>query len=262
MTRFRNTDPEPVLVVVSYSAGRPIDPLQQLLSDMAEYPAGHPVDVRVVVNGEESQTTVRSSLPIGVDVLTRTHGGYHLGAWEAGWRTPPHYAGYLFLQDDCRIVQSDWVGGFVRVARRPGVGLVGECRSPNWDATWPVLVERFRGEIWPEHVLDGQPLERVAFYREHLRRNRIPEGVGGDHLQALILYARRAVLEPVGGFPQGDSHGEAVAAEIGLSKRIQAAGLALTEVGPEPFFYIEHSQWWHRRTSSPLDELRVGGHHA
>ncbi|MCZ2344470.1 MAG: hypothetical protein LC104_22140 [Bacteroidales bacterium] len=262
MTRFHNPDPERVLVVVSYSAGRPIEPLRQLLSDMAEYPAGHPVDIRVVVNGKVSQTPACSRLPAGVDVLERAHGEHTPGAWEEGWRTPPHYTGYLFLQDDCRIVQSDWVGGFVRVAHRPGVGLVGECRSPNWDAAWPVLVERFRGEIWPEHVLDGQPLERVAFYREHLRRSRIPEGIGGDHLQALILYARRAILERVGGFPMGDSSGETVAAEIGLSKRIQAAGLALTEVGPEPFFYIEHSQWLHRRTSQPLHELRVGGHHA
>src|SRR5262249_19993193 len=82
----------------------------------------------------------------------------------------------------------------------------------------------------------GRPAERVDCYLDFFRRRGIAPGPRGDHLQSLVLFATRAVLERVGGFPECTGYGEAIAAEIGVCKRVQAAGLAVAEVGPEPFF--------------------------
>ncbi len=232
----------PAPVGVSHYAARPPAPLVGLLDAMAAFPAGVPYDIRVVVNRDGAEVLTLPERHRGVEVAYRPNAGYNIGAWEAGWRAGPDYDAYLFVQDECRVVQSDWVGAFVRRAAGPGVGLVGECLSPDWDAPWGDLADRFRGHRPPGHSAD-----RVDCYLGCLRRWGIPPGERGDHLQTLALFATRAVLGRVGGFPQGADYGEAIAAEIGTSKRVRAAGLGAVEVGPEPFFYLEHPQWLHRR---------------
>lgn len=249
----------PVLVVVSHYAARPAGPLVRLLDEMAAVPAGVPVDVRVVVNRDGDRGVNLPTRHRGVETTYRPNAGYNIGAWEAGWRADPPYAGYLFVQDDCRLVQSDWAGAFVRRAAEPGVGLVGECANPDWDAPWPELADRFRGRQLRDHTIAGWPAERIDCYFAFFRRHGIPPGPKGDHLQTLVLFASRTVLERVDGFPIGASYGEAIAAEIGTSKKVQAAGLTITEVGPQPFFFIEHPQWLHRR---PGGERLSAGHMA
>jgi hypothetical protein len=74
----------------------------------------------------------------------------------------------------------------------------------------------------------------------------------------LVLCTTRAVLEAVNGFCIGRSYHEAVASEIAISKKVQALGLTIKQIGPLPFTYIEHPQWaqsgrWHL---SPLARYR------
>ena len=237
----------PILVVVSHYAARPVDPLVRLLDSMAAHPAGCAYAVRVVVNRDGAEALNMPERHRGVEVLYRPNVGYNIGTWEAGWRAVPAYPGYLFVQDECVVVRAGWAAAFARAAGAPGVGLVGECLSPDWDAPWGVLAERFRGHELKEHTINGRKAERVACYLDFFRRRGIPPGERGDHLQSLVLYVPRAVLERVAGFPEGDSYGEAIAAEIGMSKKVQAAGLALAQVGSDPFTYVEHPQWLHRR---------------
>jgi hypothetical protein len=234
---------ERVLVVVSHYNAWPSDNLVRLLDQMRTIPAGWPFRVRVVVNAARPH---RLSLPpwhADVEVCYRPNNGYNIGAWDEGWRLDPAYDAYLFIQEECRILRDDWLGAFVRKANEPRVGLVGESLSPVWDALWEELERRFQGERPPGHLVDGQPAERVPCYLDFLRRHGIDPGPRGDHLQSLVLFARRTVLEQIDGFPIGDNYGEAIASEIGMSKKIQALGLRLCEVGPHPFTYIEHPQW-------------------
>lgn len=243
----RRTAGAPVLVVVAHYAERPLDPLVHLLDSMARFPAGAAYEVRVVVNRDLADEICLPERHGGVEVIYRPNAGYNIGAWEAGWRRGPEYGGYLFLQGECQVVRAEWIAAFSAAAAGPGVGLVGECLSPDWDAPWDELAERFRGQTLPEHTVEGRPTDRVDCYRDFFRRRGISPGVRGDHLQSLILFARRAVLERVGGFPQCGGYGEAIAAEIGTSKKVQAAGLTVRQIEVEPFAYIEHPQWLHRR---------------
>lgn len=244
------------LVVISHYAGRSTAQLVRLLDSMADMPAGRSYALRVVVNCDNFETIELPERHRDADVLYRTNAGYNIGAWESGWRTAPIYSSYLFLQDECRVVRVGWLEAFARAAAVPGVGLVGECLSLAWDAPWDVLADRFRGHVLPEHGREREPTERVEFYLSFFLRNNIPPGTKGDHLQSLVLFANRSVLEQVGGFPESTGYGEAIAAEIGVCKKVQAAGLTLAQVAQEPFEYIEHPQWAHRRATSRQAQQR------
>jgi hypothetical protein len=238
---------ETVLVVVSHYNARPAGELVRLLDQAREVPAGWPFQPRVVVNRALPQDLELPPRHRGTDVLYRENVGYNIGAWEHGWRAGPHYPGYLFLQEECQLVRAGWLAAFVRSATEPGVGLVGECLSPDWDAPWGELARRFRGQTLPGHQAAGRPADRVPCYLDFLARQAIDPGPKGDHLQSLVLFCRREVLGATGGFPVGNDYGEAIASEIGISKKVQALGLALRQVGPTPFTYVEHPQWLHRR---------------
>jgi hypothetical protein len=240
--------PETVLVVIAHYNARPTDNLISLLESMQTMPAGWPFAVRVVVNVALPKVLALPAHLRNVEVCYRENTGYNIGAWEYGWRQAPPYTAYLFLQDECQVARADWVAAFVRRLSAPDIGLVGECLSPDWDAPWEVLKERTKGDRFPEQLIDGQPAERIPCYFHFFSQQCISPGPRGDHLQSLVLSARRAVLEMIGGFPQGRNYGEAMAAEIGISKKVQALGLRICEVGPEPFSYIHHPQWLHRKT--------------
>ncbi len=118
--------------------------------------------------------------------------------------------------------RAGWIHRFEhRSETDAGIGMLGErlmWQQMSWDyvreATALDLGER--GPV-PEGVL-----ESIAAYQELLREQGIDPGPLGTHLVSIILFIRRDLLERIGGFPLfGDSYLEAVAGEIGLSKRIE-----------------------------------------
>lgn len=234
----------PIAVVVSYYDARPAAPLQALVRGLLSGDAGAPFELRVVVNHDPALATpVALDLPAGITVAVRENVGFNIGAWEHGWRMDPPRDAYLFLQDECVVRATPWLSPFVRAAEQPGVGLVGERLSPPWNAPWDELARRFAGHSLPGHEIEGRAAERIACYLHYLRAHGIDPGAKGDHLQTLALFARRSVLVAMGGFPVGRNYGEAIAAEIGTSKRVQTLGLGLREVGREPFTVFAHPQW-------------------
>ena len=177
----------------------------------------------------------------------RRNTGYNIGAWDFGWRVSPEYFAYLFMQEECQVVREGWLKAFVDKASNPTIGLVGECLSFDWNLPWSILAELTKTQHLPEHLVDGKPADRVSCYFDFFKRHGIPPGNKGDHLQSLILFLRREVLQAIDGFPIGRNYGEAIAAEIGISKKVQALGLEICQVGPEPFSYIYHPQWMFRK---------------
>jgi hypothetical protein len=135
----------------------------------------------------------------------------------------------------------------VEKASLPSNGLVGESLSVDWDFTWEVLSESTKDHQFAEHLVDGKSAERVPCYLDFFRRHGIDPGPKGDHLQSLILFIRRQVLQAMQGFPVGTNFGESIAAEIGISKKVQSLGLKICQVREEPFSYIQHPQWLFRK---------------
>jgi hypothetical protein len=246
-----------VLIVISHYNAWESDQLIALLDQISGTPAGHPYQLRIVVNQAQPRSLQLPDRHAAIDTLYRENTGFNIGAWEHGWRTGPPFNIYLFLQEECRIAQRNWLLPFVRQLRRDKVGLLGEQMA--WNSTWQFLKD-YTGPYCRSWIMldDGQRVDRATFYMNFLDQRGIPCGPKGDHLQSLVLCTTRPVLEAVNGFFIGANYDEAVACEIAISKQVQALGLNVKQVGFLPFTYIEHSQWaqsgrWHL---SPLARFR------
>ena len=229
------------LVVVSHYNAWPTDNLVALLDQMASIPAGETFQTRVVVNQAEDKLLELPERHSGIEIFYRPNTGYNIGAWELGWRTGPTFDCYLFLQEECQIRRPDWVRAFTRLALKPRVGLVGE--SLHWDGfTWGRL-DQYYARFPFSALLDGQEVPIPVGVRAGLGRLGVPVGKTGAHLQSLILCARRPILEAMNGFTLGNDYAEATIAEVAASKRVEAMGLEVREVGGGSFRYILHPQW-------------------
>lgn len=234
-------------VVISYWNGRSTRNLLRLLGQMARVQAGAPFDVLVVCNGGDRRP-LNPGGSVG-RVLNRENTGYNIGAWEAGWRHAAGYEFYMFLQDECFLKRSGWVSEFqYRMEGDRGIGLLGE--SMMWDQmTWEYIraaTDRDLGrQVWARDDAT-HPLEQ---YQAFLDARGIPRGEIGAHLQSLVLFTSRRVLEEIGGLPCGRTYREAVACEIGISRLIAAKGYRIAKVRGEAFSLIGHRQWTagHRR---------------
>ncbi|MBK8101492.1 MAG: hypothetical protein IPK26_30800 [Planctomycetes bacterium] len=247
----------PALVVVSFWDGRPRQELDALLHDLATIPAGWPFAVLVVVNQERAEpTAITASLP-GLRVLHRPNTGYNIGAWDHGYRSAPDHDVYLFLQQECRVRRPDWLLPFVQRLQLGEVGLVGERANPAWDRPWDEIERRFAGHELHDHFIEGRPAPRLATYRHFFAQHGIEPGLRGDHLQTLVLAATGATLRRIGGFPVGRDYGESIAAEISVSKRVQALGLTAEQLGPRPFTCFSHPQWQDKADRQPLPAPRL-----
>ena len=127
----------------------------------------------------------------------------------------------------------------------------------HWNRPWSEIVEHSVCGPLPGHELDGRPVAPIEMYQSVFRRWGIDPGPKGDHLQSLIWAARREILERIDGFPIGVTYGEAIAAEIAVSKKVQALGLRTVQVAWRPFTYIQHREWTHTQKLSYLLRWRA-----
>ncbi len=235
------TDSPRHAVVVSLYEARPFEPLAELFESMAAHDAGLPYQVVLVVNRTSSGALQVPSMP-GMQILERENTGMNIGAWNHGFRHAPGYNAYLFLQDECVVQRDGWLAAFERRATKD-VGLVGESLNLGWDKPWPRLRETHGKTPMREHVLNGEPANRVDVYLDMMRRSGIEPGDTGRHLRSLVWFARRDWLERINGFPLGADFGQCIGAEIGVSRAVIALGGEIAQVAEQPFHYIRHAEW-------------------
>jgi hypothetical protein len=231
------------LLVISYYDRRQNDDLRRLLDSLAQFPAGDGYDVCVVVNSTSSDRISLGRTSTPVRVIYRENLGMNIGAWDHGWRTNRSYDDYLFLQDECYVVRDNWLTAFRQRAAEPDMGMVGESLNHSWDRRWEVLRKEQEGVLLPGHTINGKPLNRVDYYLRFFEEAGIDRGHSGRHLRSLVWYFRAEVLEQMEGFPQGRNYGECIAAEIGVSKRVESLGLRVEQLNDEAFRYIRHREW-------------------
>lgn len=242
------TNPARHLVVVSFYEPRGTEPLERLLTALRSTPAGAAFDVALVVNRDDIAigplTGWRERVHQQVDaILERPNTGMNIGAWDFGWRALDAYGGYLFLQDDCILKTSDWLGAFVSAAADPSVGLVGESWNSGWDRAWPAMRKLVSKHALREHLINNRPANRVDLYLDFMRRHGVSPGERGGHLRALCWFARRDTLLAINGFLHGANYGECIAAEIAATKQVQALGLQAVQLADQPFSRFGHSDW-------------------
>src|SRR5271157_1377770 len=237
-----NMRPRVLVVLSHYNAWEP-DQLFRLLDQLSDTPSGYPFQTRIVVNQAQPHRLVLPERHSATEVLSRENTGYNLGAWDAGWRAEPAYDVYFFLQEECRILRTQWLLPFLERLKRPGTGLAGE--SIAWNVRWSFYQRCCaRTQNLRRTLDDGRRVDFATFFLDYLKRHGIPHGPRADHLQSLILCTTRDVLEAVDGFNLGGNWDEAVACEIAFSKKVQSLGLKIEQVGLLPFTFIAHPQWY------------------
>ncbi|HSW14710.1 MAG TPA: class I SAM-dependent methyltransferase [Solimonas sp.] len=250
--------PDPVLVVISYYDRHSPQNLQRLIDSMERHPAGHSWDIAIVANRTSDkplQLGLKSAR--GIRVHERENLGMNIGAWDHGWRAEGGYRHYLFLQDECYVVRRNWLQAFVRLSQNTSAGLLGESLNPAWDRSWEQLKKVHAGAVLPDHSVEGKPAPRVEVYLDFLRRQAIPPGDSGRHLRSLVWFARRETLETIGGFPTGANYGECIAAEIGVSRKVESLGLRALQVASEPFRFIRHFEYNRDTPTAPYTHKAV-----
>lgn len=240
------------LVAISFYDRRPVDALIALLDSLDRFPAGAAHERVLCVNATGAQVLSDAITSRFDGVLERPNVGMNIGAWDAAWRAWRGRPAYLFLQDECFAVREHWLSEFLAPFGQPGVGMVGEAFNTSWDQPWDALRAGPGCDVLPEHHVDGAPGNRVDVYLHHMRRYGIDPGVVGRHLRSLVWALPGAVMESIGGFPQGTNYGECIAAEIGVSRAVESLGLTLGQVGATPFHAFRHREWSQDRPGGPF----------
>ncbi len=238
------TDHSPggLLVVINQFDQRPLDDLLNLLIALHSHEADIKFDTCVVINQSQALRKVRE-LPNVEFLHYRENTGMNIGAWDYGWRCHPDYDYYLFLQDECIVLEQDWARQFINRLQDRSVGLVGESFNAKWNKPWGVLQNKKCGPTMPGHFINGKPAGRVAAYLDYMVRRNIDPGPVAGHVRALIWALRGDTLRAIDGFPLGYNYGECIAAEIAVSKMVEALGLKVVQLSAEPFHCFSHAEW-------------------
>lgn len=231
------------IVIISFYDRRPVEPLIHLLDSLDAHDPGLQYERVICVNASGGP-----ALPVAVvervdDLLLRANRGMNIGAWDAAWRQWVGRPVYVFLQDECYAVRDGWMCDALAAVADPDVGLAGEALNDGWDRSWDELRLGPGRDLLPEHFVNGEPANRVDVYLHHIRRFGIDPGTSGRHLRSLAWVARGDALTAVGGFPTGGNYGECIAAEIGVSRSMEAIGLRVRQIGPSPFHAFRHLEW-------------------
>lgn len=232
-------------VVVSHWVGHSITVTRRLMRQMQRLSAGRPFELVIVCNGGGLSAEDLPPAPedATLRIVNRENQGYNIGAWDAGWRAAPGHDYYLFLQDECRFCRTGWLSAFEERHRElGGAALLGE--GLMWpDLTWEAVIALERRDFIPSYA-EPDAETPVEMYRRLLAEMNIPEGPVATTLQSLVLFADGALLSRMNGFPNRSAYREAVACEIGISRKAAALGAQLALVDPDkPFSVIAHPEW-------------------
>jgi len=226
------------LVVVSHYSARGDEDLRALLNQL-EPLAPH---ILVVINDDHHQGPAEFVFGMPTPCLRRANTGMNIGGWNEAFQQRPDFDHYIFLQDECRVVANDFVSVYEDRLNEPGIGMLGESLSPQWNRPWAEIASSHLN--YPVQITPGSPaMLRTAFYLACLHNWGISPGTSGAHLRALVWAFKRDTLEKIKAFPIGRNKEECIAAEIATSKWVEQHGGRIAQVGSTPFQFIQHKEW-------------------
>jgi hypothetical protein len=230
-----------IAVVVSTWSGNPVSYLFALCRSMDRYPAGLPYDLVLSANGLEYRPPPALASRFRT-VFVRENVGYNLGAWDYAWRQLSNYDRFLFLQDECQVIRPGWLARFQqRFESVSNCALVGEYLPRFYDRPWSQLDDQGRMAVGTPNEVER--ITALRGYRNQLALWGIPEGPTPRAVTSVVQFTSRAILELVDGYNIGQTKGEAIAAEIGFSRKIEARGFVLVQMGRYRHSVISHPQW-------------------
>ena len=227
------------LLVISHYNSRP----KNLLKKLIESTENLKIDRLIVINDDHVKKNNLTKKSANLFFLSRPNIGMNIGGWNDAFFTLSNYEFYVFIQDECLILDDGFIYFYKDLLNEKGIGMIGESMNPKWNESWEILLNSPLNSIDNDHLENGLPLPRVAFYLSMLKKWSINPSENASHLRSLIWGFKNNVLQQINGFPVGSSKGECIAAEIGVSKKIEAIGLQIQQVKKDPFSFIYHTEW-------------------
>jgi hypothetical protein len=242
-----------VAVVVNTWVKSPQSYVERLCTSLKQYRPGVGYDLFLCANGLEYVPPKEIEAAFK-GIFIRENTGFNLGAWDYAWRHLGNYNYFLFVQDDCLVVKDQWLVDFVSRFNYGNCGLVSECVSSLCDRPWSVLTNprktlmldllKYRQD--PTISLKEHRLKRAkrwTLYYNTLINWRIMPGETARHATTVVQFTSRRVLQEVNGYNIGTDKSEAIAAEIGFSRKIAAHGYTVLQLRFRRHTRIKHRQW-------------------
>ena len=226
------------LIIVSYFDLRPKKQLNNLVNQLKNLNA--PILLSINSNETKHITLFKDSK---INILKRPNIGMNIGAWNDAFFALPDFDYYHFLQDECVIEDENFIEVYNSLLNEKNVGMVGESINPKWSKDCQYLISSPLNYMDDDHIISGIRIPRVAFYLSMLKKWNINPGKNATHLRSLIWSFKNETVRKIQGFPIGINKGVCIASEIALSKKIEALGLQIKQVGSAPFKYIYHTEW-------------------
>ena len=228
------------LIVVNHYDRRPNSHLEKLLDQLRS----HGQQVLVVINSDETKVPKQWRENQTLSYLQRPNAGMNIGAWHTGFLAMPDHDYYLFLQDECVVENDEFLEAYIdEFSRNSNLGMLGESINPKWLLDWEALRRSGFNVYAPEHLIGHEPARRVDCYLYCLKQWGIDPGKSARHLRSLVWFLPGEMMFKLGGFPEGKNKGKCIAAEIGVSRKIEQLGYAIKQARELPFSYIWHAEW-------------------
>ena len=177
-----------------------------------------------------------------VKTLIRPNIGMNIGSWNSTYLNNKNFDFYIFVQDECEILNIDFVEKYVSELSKNDVGMTGESINYKWDNNWEDISSSSLNYIVGYNALK-RPVYRVQYYLSLMKKWGIHSGLKGLHLRSLVWGFKREVLKKLFPFPLGKTKEQCIASEIAVSKKVEQLGLKVTQIHEKPFKYISHFEW-------------------
>ena len=198
-------------------------------------------DLLIVINDDFCKNESFSTFN-NVKSLTRPNSGMNIGSWNASYLNNRNYDFYLFLQDECKIMNPSFLSKYIYELSKQDVGMTGESINKKWNNKWEAISKSGLNYL-VGYDINEKPIYRVQYYRYLLKNWSIKSGESGRHLRSLIWAFDNYTLEKISPFPIGNTKEECIASEIAVSKKVEQLGLKVTQINERPFKYISHIEW-------------------
>lgn len=198
-------------------------------------------DIFIVIN-DDNYSKEKKDVFNNIKTLIRPNTGMNLGAWNASFLNNRCYDFYIFLQDECQIMDITFLKKYIYELSKKNVGMTGESINYKWANDWSIISNSGLN-YKVGYDLHKKPIYRVQYYLSLLKRWNIEAGKTGFHLRSLVWAFKREILERIVPFPIGSNKEECIAAEIAISKKIEQIKLMVTQINIKPFKYISHFEW-------------------
>ena len=167
------------LLVISHYNSRP----KNLLKKLIESTENLKIDCLIVINDDHIKKNNLIKESANLFFLNRPNIGMNIGGWNDAFFTLPNYEYYVFIQDECVILNDNFVHFYKDLLNEKDIGMIGESMNPKWNESWEILLNSPLNSIDNDHLENGLPMARVTFYLSMLKKWGINPSYIASHLR-------------------------------------------------------------------------------